>query len=167
MSLHSSALLWATYWLCLSFDLWPLNPDCWDSDDSPPPLPMRTPESFLLATGACWRQSQVLRVLRIHRVAFRRRPLVSVMRRLGGGVCWCAGVVWWCQAAAKHELISALLWLIFVLNFTSGWHLDKHPTDADCLQTPKFIFPTPGVAFANCSWLSKMSTCTFFKAACI
>ncbi|KAG8005641.1 Tyrosine-protein phosphatase non-receptor type 12, partial [Nibea albiflora] len=28
------------------------NPDCWDSDDSPPPLPARTPESFILATGA-------------------------------------------------------------------------------------------------------------------
>lgn len=28
------------------------NPDCWDSDDSPPPLPERTPESFILATGA-------------------------------------------------------------------------------------------------------------------
>ncbi|TKS90872.1 Tyrosine-protein phosphatase non-receptor type 12 [Collichthys lucidus] len=27
------------------------NPDCWDSDDSPPPLPARTPESFILATG--------------------------------------------------------------------------------------------------------------------
>lgn len=29
-----------------------LTPDCWDSDDSPPPLPERTPESFILATGA-------------------------------------------------------------------------------------------------------------------
>lgn len=38
--------------MLLSFDLWPLNPDCWDSDDSPPPLPARTPESFILATGA-------------------------------------------------------------------------------------------------------------------
>uniref|UniRef100_A0A7N6BP80 protein-tyrosine-phosphatase n=1 Tax=Anabas testudineus TaxID=64144 RepID=A0A7N6BP80_ANATE len=26
--------------------------NCWDSDDSPPPLPERTPESFILATGA-------------------------------------------------------------------------------------------------------------------
>nr|XP_019947853.1 PREDICTED: tyrosine-protein phosphatase non-receptor type 12-like isoform X2 [Paralichthys olivaceus] len=26
--------------------------NCWDSDDSPPPLPARTPESFILATGA-------------------------------------------------------------------------------------------------------------------
>lgn len=34
----------------LTFDLF--NPDCWDSDDSPPPLPARTPESFILATGA-------------------------------------------------------------------------------------------------------------------
>lgn len=32
------------------FDLF--NPDCWDSDESPPPLPARTPESFILATGA-------------------------------------------------------------------------------------------------------------------
>lgn len=34
----------------LIFDLF--NPDCWDSDGSPPPLPARTPESFILATGA-------------------------------------------------------------------------------------------------------------------
>lgn len=34
----------------LIFDLF--NPDCWDSDESPPPLPARTPESFILATGA-------------------------------------------------------------------------------------------------------------------
>uniref|UniRef100_A0A672Y5T6 Tyrosine-protein phosphatase non-receptor type 12 n=1 Tax=Sphaeramia orbicularis TaxID=375764 RepID=A0A672Y5T6_9TELE len=26
--------------------------NCWDSDDSPPPLPERTPESFILASGA-------------------------------------------------------------------------------------------------------------------
>ncbi|KAM9327773.1 tyrosine-protein phosphatase non-receptor type 12-like isoform 2-T2 [Pholidichthys leucotaenia] len=28
----------------------PTTPNCWDSDDSPPPLPERTPESFILAT---------------------------------------------------------------------------------------------------------------------
>uniref|UniRef100_A0A672YE72 Tyrosine-protein phosphatase non-receptor type 12 n=1 Tax=Sphaeramia orbicularis TaxID=375764 RepID=A0A672YE72_9TELE len=29
-----------------------MSTNCWDSDDSPPPLPERTPESFILASGA-------------------------------------------------------------------------------------------------------------------
>ncbi len=41
------------------------NPDCWDSDDSPPPLPARTPESFILATGA-------FALVKIHRCVFQR-----------------------------------------------------------------------------------------------
>lgn len=49
---YTNILLFLLIYSFSGIDLWLLNPDCWDSDDSPPPLPKRTPESFLLATGA-------------------------------------------------------------------------------------------------------------------
>lgn len=154
ISLHSSAHLWARYWRCLSFDLWPFNPDCWDSDDSPPPLPVRTPESFLLATGACSRQS-LTGCSRFSGLPSGCAPWCPLWRNwiclVLGGV-WC-GVVWSC-VRLQLKINSLSLMVIFFLTSLQVVRWTKFLLTLSVCKRFSSSLQHQGSLFANCSGLS-------------
>lgn len=185
MSLHSSSLLWASYCLCLSFDLLTFWPRLLGQRRLPSPTPRENPR--VLHTGhRCVCISH--RSLQIDWFASQDAPPGAQYGQTGSGSFWEGGGVVWCQAAAAPNglLVSCCMVSVFVFssslqidkwtNIVRTWSLCKHPLlRLHLFQSEiKFVTPTPGGAF--CKYFTftvhrlscKLSTHTEFKKpACI